>query len=400
MIRLAGYGQFLKNEKLFQRIQLFALYLLPWSLFFSEAAASVLVIVFSFPLIFFGRQVDLQKNFRCVWPFYVIYGLIFVSGFWSSDTVRWLSLLRVNLPYLVVPLAFGLWPSTLRRFSGKIFNQFFLAGTLLSLYIFYLAISRMGVGAEIASGGYLPVPVHHVRTGLFLAVAVLAGWERIGRYGAGKYYLHLWMMLVLLAGIHLLAVRTGIVLMYIGSVLYFMLDKSYRGRRGWIALGTMAALFAAVFLISPTLGEKLNYWKEDWQNFTGHSWAFYSDAMRWKSNVIGWQIFREHVWFGAGMGDVRNEMTLQFLQQEKIYTEHYPHNLWITMMAGTGLIGLFAIHLSLGVLGCRQWQSGSFGFVIFLVFMGSCLVENTLLSSVGTIGFVLVSLLTERENIF
>lgn len=400
MIRLTGHGQFIKYEKLFQRIQLFALYLLPWSLLFSEAATSVLVIVFSVPLIFFGGQIDLQKNIRWSWPYYMIYGLIFVSGFWSSDTVRWLSLLRVNLPYLVMPLAFGVWDSFLRQFSGKIFNQFFLAGTLLSLYIFYLAMSRIGVGADIASGGYLPVPVHHVRTGLFLAVAALAGWEQISRYGPGKYYSHLWMMLILLAGIHLLAVRTGIVLMYIGSVLYFLLEKSYRGRKGWIALGIMVALFAAVFLTSPTLSEKLNYWKEDWQNLSGHSWAFYSDAMRWKSNVTGWQIFRENVWFGAGMGDVRNEMTLQFLQQEKIYTEHYPHNLWITMMAGTGLVGLLATNFSLGVLGFRQWKSGPFGFVIFLIFIGSCLVENTLLSSVGTIGFVLVSLLAERENNF
>lgn len=400
MIRLTGYSHLLKNEKLFQRMQLFALFLLPWALFLSEAVTSILVIIFSVPLLFFGREINGRQSFQQMWPFFMFYSLMFLSGFWSADTGRWMSLLRVNLPYLMMPLAFSLWPSFLLQFSKKILSQFFLAGSVISMYIFYLALSGKGVGAEIASGGFLPVPVHHVRTSLFLVVAVIAGWDRLGEKGTGKYGWNLWMMLILLSGIHLLAVRTGIVLVYVSSLIYFLTHKNFRGRSGWLWLGVMMIVFWIVFFTSPTLSEKWNYWKEDWQNFSSHSWSYYSDAMRWKTNVVGWNIAAENFWWGVGMGDVRDEMTLKFLQEEGVYSEHYPHNLWIAMMAGTGMLGLVLTNISLGVLGFRQWRSGPVWFALFVTFMGSCIVETTLLSSLGTIGFVLVALLAGQNYSF
>src|SRR5699024_11844462 len=47
---------------------------------------------------------------------------------------------------------------------------------------------------------------------------------------------------------------------------------------------------------------------------------------RWKTNVVGWNIAAENFWWGVGMGDVRDEMTLKFLQEEGVYSEHYPRS--------------------------------------------------------------------------
>src|SRR5690625_5826571 len=42
-------------------------------------------------------------------------------------------------------------------------------------------------------------------------------------------------------------------------------------------------------------------------SFDSYSWMHYSDAMRWKTNKIGWKIFLDHPLLGVGMGDVREE---------------------------------------------------------------------------------------------
>src|SRR5690625_868614 len=186
-----------------------------------------------------------------------------------------------------MPLAMSVWPSFLKTYSLKILEQFIWAGALLSLFVFFLVLS--GEGAELGKGGYLPVPVHHVRTSLFLAVAVIAGWNRLIISKNKRRIFYLGIMLLLLAGIHLLAVRTGIILMYISSILLFFLHPDFRNRQRWAGVGLLLMVFVVIYLSAPTLSDKLQYWKEDWQSFDSYSWMHYSDAMRWKTNKIGWR---------------------------------------------------------------------------------------------------------------
>src|SRR5690625_7585427 len=107
----------------------------------------------------------------------------------------------------------------------------------------------------------------------------------------------------------------------------------------------------------------------------------YSDAMRWKTNKIGWKIFLDHPLLGVGMGDVREEMTLQFLQRENLYTDHYPHNFWITIMAGTGVVGFLLVNIALICIGIQMWKDDPVWFVLYMTFLGSCIVATTLLRS-------------------
>lgn len=380
-----------KKEVFFQKVQLYGLLLLPWALLFSEAFSSILVICISIPVLIFKDHISPKEVWKKYWPYFSIYFLLFVSGFWSADTERWLSLLRVNLPYLVMPVAFSIWPSFLEKHSSKILRQFIWAGAFLSVYIFFLVLS--GAGADLGEGGYLPVPVHHVRTSLFLTVAVIAGWNQLILSKKRERVLYFGMVLLLLTGIHLLAVRTGIILVYISSVLLFFIHPDFRSGQRWIGIGMMLMVFVVIYLGAPTLSEKLKYWKEDWQNFDSYSWMHYSDAMRWKTNEIGWEIFLDHPLFGVGMGDVREEMTLQILQRENLYTEHYPHNFWITIMAGSGVVGFLIVNIALLFMGVQMWRAGPVWIVLYLVFLGSCLVETTLLSSLGVICFVFTTLL-------
>ncbi len=402
MVRLIGMNSNLltdmvKNEKVFQYIQLGSLLLIPWGLFFFEAMASILVITFAIPLLFFARTLQWESIRRYVWPFFLIYGILLVSGFWSANTERWLSLLRVNLPYIFLPLAFFLWPEFLGERRHLFQQQFIFAGVVLSLYLgVYFILHMNEVLLRIAEGGFFPVPVHHVRTSLFLALSGLFCWDEVGRRRRRSKGLLLYsgFLLVLILGIHLLAVRTGLLLFYAGTILTLLLNKNFHSKRGIFWLVTLVMMMAIAILFIPTLHEKWTYFQEDIRNYDSASWWFYSDAVRWKSNVIGWEIARSAPWWGVGIGDVLEEVHFYFYQQEHIRIWEYPHNLWITFLAGSGVVGFALLNLALTRLFQVFYRHTSIAFIIiFIIYLISCLVENTLLTSLGSISFVIITLL-------
>lgn len=393
-----------KNEKVYQYLQLGSLLLLPWGLFFFEAVSSVLVIIFSLPLLVYGGILSWDKTGRYIWPFFLIYGIILVSGFWSANTGRWLSLLRVNLPYIFLPLAFFLWPDFLLRHRKVIQRQFVWAGTVLSLYLFgYLMMHWDTVLIRIAEGGFFPVPVHHVRTSLFLAIAGMFCWEEVGRrrWLSKGFLWYSGLLLVLILGIHILTVRTGLVLFYGGTLLTLFFNKNFHGRKGivWMVVLVLLVVFAILFI--PTIGEKWSYYQEDIRNYDSAAWWFYSDAVRWKSNIIGWEIFRDAPWWGVGMGDVLEEVHLRFYLQDGIRIWEYPHNLWITFLAGSGLVGFGVLNFGLVRLFMVFYHRSLGVFIIiFIIYAISCFVENTLLTSLGCISFVMITLLASDISRF
>src|SRR5690606_26571084 len=118
----------LRNKKTYQYLQLISLLLMPWGLFFFDAAPSILVISFAFPLLFFSGDIQKRRVVSYSWPFFVIFGILVVSGFWSWDTGRWLGQLRITFPYFVLPFAFFLWPAFLLSYRRKFQQQFVWAG--------------------------------------------------------------------------------------------------------------------------------------------------------------------------------------------------------------------------------------------------------------------------------
>lgn len=387
----------LRNEKTYQYLQLFSLLLIPWGLFFFEALPSILVITFAFPLLFFTHIIQVRKMISYSWPYFLIYAILVVTGFWSGDTERWLNLLRINLPYIVLPLAFFLWPGFLISYRRSFQQQFVWAGAVLSLYlIIYVMWDMNEILQMIREGGSFPLPVHHVRTSLFLAIACLFTWDELARrlWLSKGYLLYGGLLVLLVFGIHLLAVRTGLLLFYGGTLLIFLFNRNFHGQKGISSGVVLGILIVLIFFLAPTIHEKWIYFLEDIRNYDSHSWWFYSDAVRWKSNVLGWEITRGAPWWGVGMGDVFQHMHMQFYEKNNIRIWEYPHNLWITFLAGSGLVGFMLLNLSLGKLFqlIRNQSSVTF-LIIYIIYMVSCLFENTLLTSLGCISITITMLI-------
>ena len=333
----------------------------------------------------------------------MFYGILLVSGFWSSDSGQWLNLLRVNLPYAVLPLAFYLWPDFLWSKRRLFQRQFILAGAAITIYmIIYFIPNKETVMTIIRDGGPFPVPVNHVRTGLFLSLAGIFVWDEFAQWNSAlkiERFLMSILLVFIIVGIHLLAVRTGILLFYAGTILTFSFNKNFHSRKGlWWGIAFLGVL--AITIISfPTLHEKWAYFLEDVRNYNSTSWWFYSDALRWRTNVAGWEIFLGAPWWGVGMGDLFKEIHMWFYEFENVRIWEYPHNLWITILAGSGIAGFIILNLSLGCIFWQLWRKSTTVYLIaFILFLLSCLVENTLLTSLGCISFLFLMLMATSND--
>ncbi len=376
---------------------------MPWGLFFFDAVPSILVILFVFPLLFFFGDIQKRTMISYSWPFFVIYGILVVSGFWSADTGQWLSQLRVNFPYVVLPFAFFLWPAFLLSYRRNFQQQFVWAGAVFSLYlIVYVMWDLNEILEMIREGGSFPLPVHHVRTSLFLAIACLFAWDELAqRLWLSKGFLAYGGILILLVlGIHLLAVRTGLLLFYGGSFLILLLHKGFRGKKGITGGAMLGLMIVLAILFIPTIHEKWVYFLEDIQNYDSQSWWFYSDALRWRTNEMGLEIARSAPWWGIGMGDVFQQIHMMFYEKNNIRIWEYPHNLWITFLAGSGLVGFMLLNLSLGKLFLQLRGRNSVTLlIIYMIYMLSCLFENTLLTSLGCISFTMLMLMASDTGV-
>lgn len=316
-----------------------------------------------------------------------------LSFFWSLDIAYWWTRTRVRLPFFVLPFAFANLPQLSKRDLCMVLYLLVWVMVLfcIGVWINY-GLDYENIQEGLAQGHSIPVPRHHIRFNLILVTAILSGgwlwWQRfVWRYPEERRYLG-GAVLFLFYFLHVLSVRSGMAALYI-ALFYTALRFIWRTRRwktGVVVLVGMAALPFLALKTLPSLQTKIEYTLHDWNQYRAGLGDDYSDAERWVSLSIGWQLFREAPWLGIGAGDLPMEV-------QRVANDHFshytiepklPHNQFIYILAGTGLLGLLA--------SCIAWFATIFegnnrGFYLFSAFQFvvfvSFLVEYTLETSIG-----------------
>lgn len=352
------------------------------------------------PLTWRGKMWHLLTySFRSLYrqPVYAVPVLLLllpaISGLWSEDQAYWLERVRVRVPFLVLPWVFANLPSLSRRqYQG-----------VLYLLVWLMVVLCIGVGVnfllhktEIMHAMYqgrpIPVPRQHIRFSLILATAVLAGgwlWQQrfVWRYPRERVVLAI-ATVFLFGFIHFLSVRSGLVALY-AALIFTLLRFIWRTRRWRLALGFLAILtvipWVAVKTL-PSLKQKFEYTLYDWGRYVENDGETYSDAERWVSLQTGWLIWKEHPWFGAGAGDLPREtariLAAHFPQYQS--TPKLPHNQFLYIMAGTGLIGLALSLIAFLYPLFADQRYRNYLFTAFQVMvLTSFLVEYTIETSMG-----------------
>lgn len=325
-----------------------------------------------------------------------------VSFFWSDDRAYWLERTQVRLPFLVLPWVFANLPRLTRRQMRLV----------LYILIGALAITCMGVGihlalhfddvlAGIGRGDPIPVPRSHIRFSLILAIGIIGGgwlWTEgfYWRWHQERWVLAL-VVLFLFVFIHILSVRSGIIGLYI-ALLFSLGWYVWRTRRWGIGLVGLSIIVLAPLVAvktMPSFRMRINYMLWDWQQYRQNTGNTYSDSERMISLRVGWQLWQENPWLGVGAGDLPGEVRRVATERYPLYDDapKLPHNQFLYLMAGTGLIGLtlslIAFFAPFFVRRCRQ-------FYLFMVFQvivfASFQVEYTIETSIGVAFYLFYTL--------
>lgn len=316
-----------------------------------------------------------------------------VSGLWSNDTQYWLERVRVRLPFLVLPFVFvNLPPLSKTQFRLVLYVLvWLLVAVCIGVGINYL-LNMDAIQQGLREGRPIPVPRQHIRFSLILCSGIVAGawlWLKhfVWRYPWERYCLGA-ALIFLFFFQHFLAVRSGLAALY--AVVLFTLARYVWNSRQWMvgfgALTIFTALLVAALQFLPSLKQRVEYMVHDWHMFRSQAGQHYSDSERWISLQTGVELWQSAPLLGVGAGDLPDE-TVRILAEDYpqyIETPKLPHNQFIYLLAGTGILGLAVSMVAFLYLFTVPVYRRFYPFLAHqVVIFTSFLVEYTIETSIG-----------------
>ena len=326
-------------------------------LLFSRFLLSSGLIVFAATCLVHPRINNQFKTFLSS-PFLCAMSLLFVlplvSGFWTEDTLKWSQMLRIKLPLLLLPICFA----GLDYFTDKDWERvaasflvLTVAGACWSVWQYLQNINSVQAAYLKAQTIQTPLGNDHVRFSLVVSIAIFTAISLLARTPnkLAKGVL-CFAALALIIYLHVLAVRTGLICFYTGTIILtvWLIRKKNRIRYWWAF--ALILLFPVVsWWALPTFKNRISYLKYDLSTIKDGTFRKGSnDGNRLVSIRAGWQLQNQHPFNGVGFGDIKTETDKWYLanffqmdEGDKIL----PSSEWIMYGAGMGWPGfvLFSI---------------------------------------------------------
>ncbi|MEO6189264.1 MAG: O-antigen ligase family protein [Saprospiraceae bacterium] len=316
---------------------------------------------------------------------------VMISGLWSSQYGNWFHHFRLLAPFVVIPVVFSFnykWKYShihLVLLVGIVSMIFQLSDVLLHYFQNYEEINL-----SILKGKAIPTPISHIRFSLIIACNILILAYFLLEKKVYKFSWEKWVYLFLCAyffiGIHILAVKSGILGMYLGLFimisLYFFKNKKMSYFLWFLPL-IMGMLPLMIYLV-PSL--QLKYYHLLWQigEWSRGKFRWYSDIERWQSIQFGWELIKENPLFGTGIGDIQDSMSKIYLSQLNSTDVKLPHNQFIFSWASSGIISLLILlKLLYQSLIKGFFINNILGTSLMVITWSSMLVENGLETEMG-----------------
>ncbi len=387
-----------------------------WALIYSKFVISVAMICLLVMSVFeldFEKKQPLQLNSQLLsnWQNFIsnkaylavtiFFLLVLITGTYSSDMNYWLERLRIKLPFLLLPFAFASMPQLKEK-------------EYLSIFYFYLILlfgSSILVGFDywqnyevitnnLGKGQPIPTPVNHIRYSLMMALSIVGGVILFFQNFHWKWIWEKWVILsmagFLFIFIHVLSVRSGILVLY-ASLLFLSLRFAFLRKKYMLGIASVIVLLCIPALAYQSIEgfkQKVDYTIWDWQQYYYDLPLRSSDASRLISFKVGLEICQKEKWLGVGAGDLRQEVHQIYGERfPEITDKKMPHNQFISVCAGMGMIGLAIFILAFFFpLFYKKIKSDALFITLHLIIFASFFTENTIENSVG-VGFYVFFLL-------
>jgi len=312
-------------------------------------------VVLSVSMILFGlnalRGVSPRQWLQQRWW---LLGLVWVaiyalSWFWSDDKTFWNDRVQTKMPFLLLPLAFGLLPA----FSQEQLRRYTAGLCLLLLGGIVYSLSFMLNDPAAYVEGYrqshiLRTPAHgdHIRFSMTVAAAV--AWclymaPKLGsRLRKGLLYVCITIFIVYL---HVLAAKTGLIAFYLLMACWALYQfRSRKSRKALLVLLLVVGAWMLAIRYVPTLRYRIDYSLYSLEQLQkGNISGDYSDIGRLVSYKLAMGLIREHPLTGVGAGDILSAMSAAY---DRLYPDIpqaqrlVPHNQFLAIAVATGLISL------------------------------------------------------------
>ncbi len=327
--------------------------------------------------------------------------LIFLLPIFSdigAGPLGWSDQLMLKLPFILLPLSYV----ALRQISHqqRIGYQAWITivfGIAIVTYATLVLRYPEQMDALIAVGKAIPTPTEHVKYSMFNAYGAIAGITLL-RYHRGQLaraiqYLVGVCTVILIIGMHLLAVRTGLLILY-SSILYLGIYEIIRYRRYRMGIAILSTLVLGLFIgyqNSKTLQTKVGYMLHDWQMYRSGTGQAYSDSERIYSLQMGVELWQEAPITGVGIGQLHERSQSYYAAHGRGDYYNVPHSQWLYILSGAGIIG-FILFLA-GYFGPLIYgRSDVFLQLLYLNFTLSFFVENSLERSMSIAFFLVIAM--------
>ena len=337
---------------------------------------------------------------------FLVYAL---SGLYSENTTYLFRRLRSSLPLLLLPFAILSLPKFSKQAYYSLLYLFFLLtlGTCIAVAFNYWA-DYANINALYKKGQVMPTPMRHIRFSLTVALAIAAGFYLAAKRFQWKHtaerYLFIGGGIFMITFLHLLAVRSGLLALYLMAGyaiarLIFLRRQFILGAA--ILLVSAGAIYLA-FQSIPTLQNKVNYTHYTLHLlFNGGDVQELSDSQRLGSIRAGLSIAEGNPLIGEGLGDIKDAVEAYYTAQMPGLSgrQLLPHNQYIFVLAATGLLGLlYFIMATLYTLVYKRGYRDPFWAAFHLIMLSSFMVEHTLETQFGLTLYLLFVLMGIRYN--
>jgi O-antigen ligase len=344
----------------------------------------------------FERHAVRRKGAGQFLAFTGVYLLHVVAGF-TRHSIGNQELQRdlvLELPFLALPLAFTLLPSWPLKYLRTLWMVLIACCLFASAgATFYYLQHAQQVEELYLESKVMPTEPDHIRFSLLITIAVLAGVVLLfnHHYSKRMQWLLAGIVIVLILFQHMLAVRSGLVSLYVVGICWlgWLMWRMQRVQAALISLLLLIVL-AITSLLFPTLQNKIINTRADADRFSSVAAANnYSVTARLYSYQAGWELIKENPIFGVGKVDLSTKMAEQYeYSYPEIDPSRYilPHNQFIYNLAAYGVLGLIVFIISFYYALWRGFKKRNIMMLlVYSVVTVSFTVEYTLESHIGVL---------------
>lgn len=319
-------------------------------LFFSNALKSIASVAIAFSFIFIPNwRLELKELIKNrLFQSTIIIALFYILSLLVSKNLDYYFIsVKEKLLYLFIPITFYCISFTSKEKKyGKII--FGILSSIQAIYALnYFILHKVETQYLYSIGKVLPViKIQHVQIAVLVAFSIIMLLSLL--FTKSKKWIKiivLSLIFFLFFFLHIFAVRTGLVLVYLLTILFLGL-KLYELKWYKIFLISCVVLVGSLIIFyqnSTNLKNKISYMKYDIMQFKNNdNKAFqYSDSRRLNSIKIGLEIANKYPITGCGIGDIKDECAKIYTEKYKLDNADYyylPHSQYIYFLSCFGYI--------------------------------------------------------------